>query len=214
MTEQVYIPSLSNSQSPWQRLHEVSIGRPQGIERSDPFDDIRDEARNPNNYRGIPNTNIKNLIVENTQFMSAYYSLAQRALNGGLENRAPEGIKLSDQEIYSLRFMINVNSIGMGVDHLDLTRGPVIANERERRNIRQETMVNLTAQLSSSITMDRSSTEDTADAILELKESASPQDIRAFANEQASEWGGKLATERAAEEAEIVRMSQSMMFVP
>ncbi len=211
LTEQTYIKSLGDNDAPWKRLDQVSLGKISGFRRDNPFDDIRGLTEADRRYGEYPNTNIRNLmnpekesgIKPDPRFMSSYYDLASRALNGGLDLKAKDGLRLSDQEVYSLRFMLNITQDYSG--HLDLTRGPIPANQSERREIRQETLDNLREATKGAVNLARYNGDP-----MHLDDEVSIKDIRSYTAEKSGEWKELASAQQAQEESESMRMGQAM----
>lgn len=245
--EQIYFRSVHGNESPWERLDQISKARIEGVRRETPFEDIRGlpgvrtaEGISPNDQQHhyiSKDTNIRDLLIADPSFNRSFYSLADRALRGGLEVHAPEGIRLSDQEAFALRFMLNVTQ---PIDsHLSLASGPVPADNHQRREQRWETADVLEATIASTISRQREGVSQqaemaadiTADSgITDLERSiaierasyatsdVSPADIRAFASQGKAEWTAREQEETARNIAEAEQMgrvwSQTMVMMP
>lgn len=117
MTEQYYIPSIKDEESPWKRLEAVGTSRIEGYRRNDPFEDIRGWPQKKPYFDVIQNTNVRNGLEEHKEFNKAYYDLAEKAMKGGL-GQQPEGmsdqeyskIRLTDKEVTALRFMLDIKT--------------------------------------------------------------------------------------------------------
>jgi hypothetical protein len=132
MSEQVYMSSLRDGQSPYARLQQISTDNLRGYRRDNPFAEFN---ITPRKVVEIGDTNLTTELLDNKQYIKAFYDLSARALRGN---------PLNNSEILSLRFMLN--SLPGAHDNLALREG--VYSQADRT----ETMNSLRKALSREVT--------------------------------------------------------------
>lgn len=205
LTEQVYIKSLRDGESPWKRLQDISQGSIDGYRRKNPFEDISGRvATEKPEY--AERTNIRDIIQSDPEFMKNHYSLVKRAMEGGLDENAPDGLRLSDQEVFALRFGLNVTQDAVGV--LDLTKGPIPASAEERGRVRDQTY----NAVSESLKIQINRANKVAD---EYGTDVPDANIHDYIHAMVRHWDNMLGIKTAEEDRQIkVLQNQAMMMAP
>ncbi len=168
----VYVPSLRGKESPYERLAELSTGGLTAHRRETPFTPFDTERTTK-----FDDLSITKKLQEDKVFQRSFYDLSARALSGE---------RLTDSEIFSLRFMANVVTPGA---EFDLGHGKYDAAAR------QETLEVLREELGMESGIMATSADDN-------------KDLASFARERSAEKGQEIKAEeqaRAASERKAIQ---------
>jgi len=133
LNNHIYIPSLRDSQSPWDRFSQVLQGRVGGFTKpNNPWDEWKKD-------RNISVPDISERMSRNHEFMGLYYKTAEKLLTGA---------KVTDSEYLVLRVGLSVVSkAGYDVAGKNFSSGKIVYTPEERQKTLESIRMNFAHDL-------------------------------------------------------------------